>query len=80
VAEAIDFVRADPRVDADRLALWFFSGGALLMADWLRQPAQWLRCVAATYPVMAPLPGWRVDERFRPADALARCWPVWADR
>jgi acetyl esterase/lipase len=30
VAAAVDLARADPRVDADRIALWFFSGGGLL--------------------------------------------------
>src|SRR5689334_23043969 len=34
VQAAVDTVRADPRVDPDRLAVWFFSGGGLLLADW----------------------------------------------
>lgn len=34
--DAVDAVRRDPRVDADRVALWFFSGGGLLLASWLR--------------------------------------------
>ncbi|GAA3031901.1 hypothetical protein GCM10020000_06060 [Streptomyces olivoverticillatus] len=38
VAEAIELVRADPRVDEDRVALWFFSGGSLMSADWLATP------------------------------------------
>lgn len=71
VAAAVALVRADPRVDADRVALWFFSGGGLLAADWLAAPPPWLRCVAASYPVLAPLPGWNtVDARFRPVDAV----------
>src|ERR1022692_231589 len=53
VAAAVEQARADPRVDPGRLALWFFSGGGLLLADWLRDPPGWLRCVAATYPVLA---------------------------
>jgi len=69
VAAAVEVARADPRVDEGRVALWFFSGGGLLMADWLRRPPQWLRCVAATYPVLAPPQDW--DARFRPADAVA---------
>jgi dienelactone hydrolase len=53
------------------VALWFFSAGGLLSADWLAAPPPWLRCVAATYPVLAPMPNWgRVDSRFRPAAAL----------
>ncbi|MFF8535121.1 alpha/beta fold hydrolase [Streptomyces sp. NPDC015532] len=79
IAEAVDLVRADPRVDADRVALWFFSAGGLLSADWLAAPPPWLRCVAASYPVLAPMPNWgSVGSRFRPAVALrsARRLPV----
>ncbi|MGW1504275.1 alpha/beta hydrolase [Streptomyces mirabilis] len=71
IAEAVDLVRADPRVDGDRVALWCFSSGGLLSADWLAAPPPWLRCVAASYPILAPLPNWGlVDSRFRPADAV----------
>ena len=71
VAEAVELVRADPRVDPERVALWFFSGGGLLSADWLAAPPPWLRCVAATYPILAPLPNWGFEgSRFRPADAV----------
>ncbi|PZT71323.1 alpha/beta hydrolase [Streptomyces sp. SW4] len=72
VAAAVDVVRADRRVDADRVALWFFSGGSLLAADWLSAPPVWLRCLAATYPVMVPLPNWGpADSHFHPARAVA---------
>ncbi|WP_329042373.1 alpha/beta hydrolase [Streptomyces sp. NBC_00178] len=72
VAAAVELVRSDPRVDADRIALWFFSGSGLLSAEWLASPPSWLRCLAANYPIMAPLPGWgRFGSRFRPADAVA---------
>lgn len=71
VAEAVELVRADPRVDGERVALWYFSGGGLLSADPLASPPPWLRCVAATYPVLAPLPNWGMDgSRFRPANAV----------
>lgn len=71
ITDAVERVRADPRVDGDRVALWFFSGGGLLSADWLAAPPPWLRCLAATYPVLAPLPNWLlVDPRFRPAVAV----------
>ncbi|MEU1310947.1 alpha/beta fold hydrolase [Streptomyces cinnamoneus] len=71
VVAAIELVRADPRVDGERIALWFFSGGGLLSADWLAEPPAWLRCVAASYPILAPLPGWGVvGPRFRPAVAV----------
>ncbi|WP_418961044.1 alpha/beta hydrolase [Streptomyces tritici] len=72
LAEAVDLVRADPRVDADRVALWFFSGGGLLSARWLAEPPSWLRCVAATYPLLAPLPNWGpADPCFDPVAALS---------
>ncbi|MET9437150.1 alpha/beta fold hydrolase [Streptomyces sp. NPDC006551] len=68
---AVERVRADPRVDGERVALWFFSAGGLLSADWLAAPPSWLRCVAATYPVLAPLPQWgHSASRFLPAAAL----------
>lgn len=70
VAAAVDQVRADPRVDGERIALWFFSGGGLLSTDWLRDRPSWLRAVALTYPLLAPLPGWGVDPRFAPGVAL----------
>lgn len=71
VAAAVESVRAHPGVDGDRVALWFFSGSGLLSADWLRDPPPWLRCVALTYPLLAPYPGWPEDPRFLPADAVA---------
>ncbi|MFB6837739.1 alpha/beta hydrolase [Streptomyces sp. NPDC056361] len=71
LAEAVEEVRADPRVDGERIALWFFSTGALLAADWLAAPPPWLRCVAVSYPALAPLPGWEaVEPRFRPVEAV----------
>ena len=72
LAEAVELVRADPRVDGERVALWFFSAGGLLAADWLAAPPPWLRCVAANYPVLAPLPTWgMVAPRFRPAATVS---------
>ncbi|GAA2568735.1 MULTISPECIES: alpha/beta fold hydrolase [Streptomyces] len=72
VTAAVELVRADPRVDADRIALWFFSGSGLLTADWLTKPPTWLRCLAASYPILAPLPSWGLTGgRFRPVPAVA---------
>jgi dienelactone hydrolase len=51
ILTAVDRVRANPRVDPDRIAMWFFSGGGILMGTWLSQPPSWLRCVAASYPI-----------------------------
>ncbi|GIE30938.1 hypothetical protein Ait01nite_039830 [Actinoplanes italicus] len=70
VAAAVRTVRDLPQVDPDRIAIWFFSGGGLLLADWLRTPPPWLRCVAATYPLLMPPPGWTVDPAFRPVEAV----------
>ncbi|MFE9445256.1 alpha/beta hydrolase [Streptomyces sp. NPDC006602] len=77
VTAAVELVRADPRVDADRVALWFFSGGGLLTAPWLTKPPAWLRCLAASYPVMAPLTNWGLTgSRFRPARAVTHAGPL----
>ncbi|MFE7901889.1 alpha/beta hydrolase [Streptomyces sp. NPDC057424] len=73
IAAGVERVRADARVDADRIALWFFSGSGLLTTDWLAEPPAWLRCLAASYPVLAPLPAWGlIGSRFRPARAVVR--------
>ncbi|MEU6383900.1 alpha/beta hydrolase [Streptomyces bauhiniae] len=79
VSAAVDLVRAHPRVDGDRVALWFFSGSGPLSAPWLSAPPPWLRCLAANYPLLEPLPGHRTDgDRFRPAAAVrgARDLPI----
>ena len=70
VAAAVEHARGLAGVDPGRVALWFFSGGGLLAADWLSAPPPWLRCIAATYPVLAPLPGGEPGARFRPVDAV----------
>lgn len=74
IADVVAQARALPGVDPNRIALWFFSGGGLLSADWLRHPPQWLRCIAATYPLLAPLepmPDPAVNDRFSPVEAVA---------
>ncbi|GAA3387637.1 alpha/beta hydrolase [Streptomyces roseoviridis] len=76
LAEAVELVRADPRVDGERIALWFFSAGGLLAADWLAQAPPWLRCVALTCPLLAPPPDWRaVPARFDPVRAVGASGP-----
>jgi dienelactone hydrolase len=70
VEAAVELLRRDPRVDGERLALWFFSGGGLLAADWLREPPAWLRVLGLSYPLLAAFPGWPVSERFDPIEAL----------
>ncbi|MGA5895404.1 alpha/beta hydrolase [Streptomyces venetus] len=71
IAAGVELVRADARVDAERIALWFFSGSGLLTTDWLTRPPAWLRCLAASYPILAPLPAWGMaGSRFHPARAV----------
>ncbi len=76
IADAVETVRHHPRVDADRIVLWFFSGGGLLSADPLRERPKWLRGLALTYPVLEPLPGWPVDSRYRPLSAITEPGPA----
>ncbi|WP_211241172.1 alpha/beta hydrolase [Pseudonocardia spinosispora] len=64
VESAVEQARGLDGVDPDAVALWFFSGGSLLAADWLAAPPPWLRCVAFTYPALTPPPGWGVESRF----------------
>jgi dienelactone hydrolase len=68
---AIDSVRADERVDADRIGIWFWCAGGPLISDWLRTPPEWLRCLALTYPSLGSRPGMDLPSRFEPAEALA---------
>lgn len=76
VLRAIGEVRTDPRVDGDRVAVWCFSGGGPLISPLLLQPPQWLRCVAASYPVLASRADRELPGGFRPIDALTpRCQP-----
>jgi acetyl esterase/lipase len=67
LVNAVDQAREHARVDADRIALWFFSGGGPLCAGWLRDPPPWLRCVALTYPRLA---GPHLEPPFRPIEAV----------
>ena len=76
VAAAVERVRKDPRVDADRVALWFFSGGGPLLAEWLRTPPSWLKVLAATYPLLGSMAGWDIEARFLPAEAVAEAGDV----
>jgi dienelactone hydrolase len=76
ITDAIEAVRSDPRVDGDRVVLWFFSGGGLLSGDWLRERPPWLRGIVFSYPGLAPLPGWPSDPRFQPIEAVAEPGPA----
>ncbi len=52
----IESVRSLPQIDGERVALWAFSGGGLLVNRWLADPPDWLRCVALSYPLLRPPP------------------------
>ncbi|GAA1553598.1 nuclear transport factor 2 family protein [Kribbella lupini] len=70
VEAAVGVLRADPRVDPGRVALWFFSGAGLLAGEWLDSRPDWLRCLLLTYPLLATPPG--VDELVNAAEVIGR--------
>lgn len=51
---AVQEIREWPEVDGDRVAVWAFSGGGLLVGRWLADPPSWLRCLALSYPMVPP--------------------------
>jgi dipeptidyl aminopeptidase/acylaminoacyl peptidase len=53
VRAALDVLRTDPRVDAERVGLWFFSVGGLLMGSFLDPVPEGVRAVAGTYVAVA---------------------------
>jgi acetyl esterase/lipase len=58
VAAAIDYVRShatELNVDADRIALWYFSGGGLLMTPLLLDRPDYVRCMLAFYAYLQPV-------------------------
>ncbi|GAA1562639.1 hypothetical protein GCM10009804_19150 [Kribbella hippodromi] len=70
VEAAVGVLRSDPRVDPDRVGLWFFSGAGLLAGEWLDSRPDWLRFVALTYPRLATPPG--VDELVNAAEVVGK--------
>jgi acetyl esterase/lipase len=70
VEAAVSVLRADPQVDPDRVALWFFAGAGLLAGEWLDSRPDWLRCVALTYPLLSAPPG--VDELVSAAEVIGK--------
>ncbi|HKQ16094.1 MAG TPA: dienelactone hydrolase family protein [Steroidobacteraceae bacterium] len=57
VAAAIEYVRshaAELNVDADRIALWYFSGGGPLLTPMLRDRPDYVRCLLAFYAYLQP--------------------------
>lgn len=72
VRAAVERARDLPEADGQRVALWFFSNGGLLAADWIDDPPDWLRGVALTYPRLRPPAEWRLPARFGPVEAVMR--------
>ncbi|WP_433162444.1 nuclear transport factor 2 family protein [Kribbella sp. CA-247076] len=70
VEAAVGVLRSDPRVDPDRVGLWFFSGAGLLAGEWLDSRPVWLRWVALTYPLLATPPG--VEELVHAAEVIGK--------
>ena len=52
VRRCIGEVRRHPRVDPERIAVWAFSAGGVLLGDVLSAQPTWLRAVAATYALL----------------------------
>lgn len=71
VHAVVESVRGLAEVDGERVALWAFSGGALLVGRWLADSPPWLRCLALTYPLLAT-----ADEGIMPADVVRPGRPV----
>jgi hypothetical protein len=70
VEAAVAVLRSDPRVDPDRVGLWFFSGAGLLAGEWLDSRPDWLRFVSLSYPLLATPPG--VDDLVRAAEVIGK--------
>ena len=70
VEAAVAVLRSDPRVDPDRVGLWFFSGAGLLAGEWLDSRPDWLRFVSLTYPLLATPPG--VDDLVTAAEVIGK--------
>src|SRR5262245_12689468 len=55
LARIVESVRALDEVAGDRVAVWAFSGAAMLTDQWLAESPDWLRCLALSYPMwLAP--------------------------
>jgi hypothetical protein len=50
----VESVRGLDEVAADRVGIWAFSGGTLLVGSWFPESPPWLRCLALTYPLLGP--------------------------
>ncbi|GIG67447.1 alpha/beta hydrolase [Phytomonospora endophytica] len=71
VLDAVEAARADERVDADRVAVWVFSGGGPMLAPLLRDRPSWLKVLGATYPALDSFLDVKPPEGFHPLEELA---------
>jgi acetyl esterase/lipase len=72
VTDLVSYVRTHAvslGIDAERLALWAFSGGGSLLSAVLRERPRWCKLAIAYYAVMEPL-GSPNDERVSAISAL----------
>ncbi|HEY1179177.1 MAG TPA: alpha/beta hydrolase [Phytomonospora sp.] len=76
VLEAVEGARADERVDADRVAVWVFSGGGPMLAPLLRDRPSWLKALGATYPALDSFLEFELPEDFRPLDVEPEGGPI----
>lgn len=63
---AIETARGHERIEAQRVVLWFFSGGGVLATPYLSHPPTWLRGMAFSYAVLDDEdPSWDPREGLR---------------
>jgi len=78
VQRALEALRAHARVDGDRVGLWFFSNGGLLMGSFLDPVPAGVVAVAGTYTAPAdPTSRARTSDRRStplPSRACRSCW------
>lgn len=70
LAGIVASVRALDEVDAERIAIWAFSAGALLVGRWLADSPDWLRCLALSYPVLAGSDLGAPSQQVEPAEMV----------
>ena len=70
VTRAITDASDDARIDPTRVGIWVFSGGGPFVARLIDQPADHLRVIAATSPILVDRPGRVLPDGFHPVDSV----------
>jgi acetyl esterase/lipase len=77
VNDLVAYLRANAAtlgIDPDRITLWAFSGGGLLLSNALREAPPYIRCLIAYYPVLDIAPsmagGEEAAKEFSPLHQL----------